>query len=238
MARIPGCTSIAQDVLKVDWDFIGIPIPKFLLILEIETLVEDKIVTTESIVGGETGACEVDTSQEPYEGMVFESEKSARVFYDEYAKQGRISYTNCIIPPNTGQVKIRKRESKREGCMAMILVKREKPGKWLVTKFMRDHNHPLVISSKKGRPTPDEKDERIRELSSQLHHTNRQLASKALFKTLEKLNLKPEAARRLLIGPDIMLVNLVQISTLVSRCSVIKIPSQWYNSVANCFEAL
>ena len=38
--------------------------------------------------------------------------------------------------------------------MAMILVKREKPGKWLLTKFMRDHNHPLVISSKKGRPTP------------------------------------------------------------------------------------
>lgn len=42
--------------------------------MEIETLVEDKIVTTESIVGGETGVCEVDTSQEPYEGMVFESE--------------------------------------------------------------------------------------------------------------------------------------------------------------------
>lgn len=170
--------------------------------MEIETLVEDKIVTTESIVGGETGVCEVDTSQEPYEGMVFESENAARVFYDEYAKQEgfltrivsscKSEHDGTIISrrlacnkegfnlssQKTGQVKIRKRESKREGCMAMILVKREKLGKWVVTKFMREHNHPLVISSKKGRPTPDEKDERIRELSSQLHHTNRQLAAR------------------------------------------------------------
>ncbi|KAJ6733896.1 FAR-RED IMPAIRED RESPONSIVE (FAR1) FAMILY PROTEIN-RELATED [Salix koriyanagi] len=127
MARIPGCTSIAQDVLKVItnidlWYAHLVTVCQF---VEIETLVEDKIVTTESIVGGETGACEVDTSQEPYEGMVFESEKSARVFYDEYAK--------------------------REGFLTRI------------------------VSSR--RPTPDEKDERIRELSSQLHHTNRQLAA-------------------------------------------------------------
>ena len=138
---------------------------------------EDKIVTTESIVGGETGVCEVDTSQEPYEGMVFESENAARVFYDEYAKQEgfltrivssrKSEHDGTIISrrlacnkegfnlssQKTGQVKIRKRESKREGCMAMILVKREKLGKWVVTKFMREHNHPLVISSKKGRPT-------------------------------------------------------------------------------------
>lgn len=121
--------------------------------MEIETLVEDKIVTTESIVGGETGVCEVDTCQEPYEGMVFESENAARVFYDEYAKREgfltrivssrKSEHDGTIISrrlacnkegfnlssQKTGQVKIRKRESKREGCMAMILVKREKLGK-------------------------------------------------------------------------------------------------------------
>jgi hypothetical protein len=105
--------------------------------------------------------------------MVFESENAARVFYDEYAKQEgfltrivssrKSEHDGTIISrrlacnkegfnlssQKTGQVKIRKRESKREGCMAMILVKREKLGKWVVTKFMRERNHPLVISSKK-----------------------------------------------------------------------------------------
>ncbi|KAM4106002.1 hypothetical protein ACJW30_04G030600 [Castanea mollissima] len=133
--------------------------------------------------------------------MLFESEEAAKAFYDEYAKrQGfltrivssrkserdgsiisrRLACNKEGFNVNSqrrGQVRIRKRESKREGCMAMFLVKREKPGRWVVTKFVRDHNHPLVISSEKGRPTPDEKDRRIRELSSELHRANQHLAA-------------------------------------------------------------
>lgn len=166
-----------------------------------ETLIEDKVVTTESSAGGESGLCEVDTNQEPYEGLLFESEEAARAFYEEYAR--RVGFLTRIISSHkserdgsiisrrlacnkegfnlnsqkTGRVRIRKRESKREGCMAMILVKREKLGKWVVTKFVREHNHPLVISSGNSRPTPDEKDRKIRELSSELHRANQRLAA-------------------------------------------------------------
>lgn len=169
--------------------------------MDTEPLAEDKNVIADSSIGGESGIYEVDANQEPYEGMLFESEEAAKAFYDEYAK--RLGFLTRIVSSRKserdgsiisrrlacnkegfnvnsqrrGQVRIRKRESKREGCMAMFLVKREKPGRWVVTKFVRDHNHPLVISSEKGRPTPDEKDRRIRELSSELHRANQHLAS-------------------------------------------------------------
>ena len=39
------------------------------------------------------------------------------------------------------------RSSAREGCKATILVKMEKSGKWVVTRFEKDHNHPLVITA-------------------------------------------------------------------------------------------
>ena len=150
----------------------------YCLAVDTEPLAEDKNVIADSSIGGESGIYEVDANQEPYEGMLFESEEAAKAFYDEYAK--RLGFLTRIVSSRKserdgsiisrrlacnkegfnvnsqrrGQVRIRKRESKREGCMAMFLVKREKPGRWVVTKFVRDHNHPLVISSEKGRPTP------------------------------------------------------------------------------------
>ncbi|CAN1140886.1 Protein FAR1-RELATED SEQUENCE 5 [Linum perenne] len=39
------------------------------------------------------------------------------------------------------------RSSAREGCKATILVKMEKSGKWIVTRFEKEHNHPLVMSA-------------------------------------------------------------------------------------------
>ncbi|XP_010268158.1 PREDICTED: protein FAR1-RELATED SEQUENCE 5-like isoform X2 [Nelumbo nucifera] len=133
--------------------------------------------------------------------MVFESEEAAKNFYDEYARH--VGFVTRIVSSRRserdgsiisrrlacnkegfnlnsrkiGRVQIRKRESKREGCMAMILIKREKPGKWIVTKFMKDHNHPLMVSSGKDHPTPDEKDKKIRELSLELHRANQRLAA-------------------------------------------------------------
>ncbi|GLT73339.1 hypothetical protein SLA2020_452070 [Shorea laevis] len=39
----------------------------------------------------------------------------------------------------------------REGCKAMIVVKKEKTGKWIVTRFVKEHNHPLVATPANGR---------------------------------------------------------------------------------------
>ncbi|MFQ6627889.1 hypothetical protein Gotur_006743 [Gossypium turneri] len=50
------------------------------------------------------------------------------------------------------RVRVRKREIKREGCMAKMNVKREKPGKYVITKFVKEHNHPLFVTSGKDQP--------------------------------------------------------------------------------------
>ncbi|KAL6976231.1 hypothetical protein U1Q18_052710 [Sarracenia purpurea var. burkii] len=164
-----------------------------------ETHVEDKFITAESLVGAESDLLDANKNEEPRVGMSFDSDEAAKAFYDEYAR--RIGFLTRIVSSRkserdgsfisrrlacnregynvnsqkTGRLQIRKRESKREGCMAMILVKRDKPGKWVVTKFVREHNHPLVISLGKVCSTADYKDQRIRELSSQLRHANQQL---------------------------------------------------------------
>lgn len=118
--------------------------------------------------------CVADRHHEPYEGMLFESEDAARAYYDEYA--GRTGFATRIlssrkserdgsiisrglgcrgIPDNhrSDTVLNEKGEKRRESCTAMIVVKRDKPGTWIVRKFVRDHNHPLVVSLSKKRPT-------------------------------------------------------------------------------------
>ncbi|KAK1577121.1 hypothetical protein Q3G72_019140 [Acer saccharum] len=164
---------------------------------DMETHIEDKNVIT----GGESGVGEVDAIQEPYVGMVFETDKAVKAFYDEYARRKGF-FTRIISSRKSdrdgslisrrlacnkegfnvnrqkpGGVRVRKRESIRGGCKAMIKVTREKPGRWVIKTFEKDHNHGLVISSDKARPAPDDKDRRIRELSSELNRTNQQLAA-------------------------------------------------------------
>ncbi|KAF7842021.1 protein FAR1-RELATED SEQUENCE 7 [Senna tora] len=41
----------------------------------------------------------------------------------------------------------------REGCKAMIVVKKAKTGKWIVTGFIKEHNHPLVVTPANNRRT-------------------------------------------------------------------------------------
>ncbi|KAF8008864.1 hypothetical protein BT93_K2497 [Corymbia citriodora subsp. variegata] len=36
--------------------------------------------------------------------------------------------------------------STREDCKAMIHVKVDRSGKWAIAKFIKEHNHPLIIS--------------------------------------------------------------------------------------------
>ena len=126
--------------------------------------VDDGHGRIETSAGGEPSTCDVDTNQEPYEGMDFESEEAARAFYDEYAK--RAGFVTRVLSSRKserdrsiisrglgcrgGSIN-RKQDGQREVCAAMILLKREKSGRWVVRKFVRDHNHPLVVQLQKGR---------------------------------------------------------------------------------------
>lgn len=120
---------------------------------------------------------EADSILEPYEGMEFESEDAAKIFYDEYAR--RVGFVmrvmSCRRSERDGRILARRlgcnkeghcvsirgkfgpvrkpRASTREGCKAMIHVKYDKSSKWVITKFIKDHNHPLVVSPREARQT-------------------------------------------------------------------------------------
>ncbi|KAG8499935.1 hypothetical protein CXB51_006336 [Gossypium anomalum] len=163
---------------------------------------EDKVLIIESCLDGdESELRKLNLIQEPYEGMLFESMQAAKAFYDEYAKRMGfltriISSRKCELDGSiihrrlacnkegfnqnrqkSTHVRVRKRESKREGCMARMNVKREKPGKYVITKFVKEHNHPLFVTSGKDQPCTDDKDKKIQELSSKLNQANEELVS-------------------------------------------------------------
>ncbi|XP_042490430.1 protein FAR1-RELATED SEQUENCE 1 isoform X2 [Macadamia integrifolia] len=160
-------------------------------------LVEDAMMI-ESAAATELVGCERKGNvEEPYVGMEFESEEAAKMFYDAYAthmgfvmrfdafrrslRDGKV-ICRRLVCNKEGFRRVRPRQSEnrkpraitREGCKAMVMVKREKTGKWVVSRFVKDHNHPMVISSGSSRrslllsQTPDEKDKKIRELYTEL----------------------------------------------------------------------
>ncbi|XVF65571.1 hypothetical protein PTKIN_Ptkin09bG0259400 [Pterospermum kingtungense] len=162
---------------------------------------EVEVLIAESYTGAESGLCELDLNQEPHEGMVFESVHAAKAFYDEYAR--RVGFSTRTISSRKSELDgsvihrrlacnkegfnanrkksthgcIRKRESKREGCMARMIVKREKPGRWIISKFVKEHNHPLSITPGKDQSYHDDKDKKIQELSSELDDANQELVA-------------------------------------------------------------
>ncbi|KQK22512.1 uncharacterized protein LOC100841807 [Brachypodium distachyon] len=124
----------------------------------------------ENIIGHED-----DTEFTPCEGMEFESEDAARDFYSIYARNAgfriRISrYTrsrrdNSIISRRIvcskegfhetrngegshADQKQQERTGTRVGCKAMIMIKKIGPSKWVVTKFVKNHNHGAVPPKK------------------------------------------------------------------------------------------
>ncbi|XP_042505222.1 protein FAR1-RELATED SEQUENCE 5-like isoform X5 [Macadamia integrifolia] len=149
----------------------------------------------------------LDENIDPYIGMEFESEEAAMIYYDAYARRVGfiIRVGNCHRSGRDGSVisrrflcnkegfrvnnkktkciEVRKpRAITREGCKAMIMVRKEKSGKWVVTKLETEHSHPLGIPAGKGRQgtiqarPQDEKDKKIRELTTELHRANQKLA--------------------------------------------------------------
>ncbi|XP_024020861.1 protein FAR1-RELATED SEQUENCE 5 [Morus notabilis] len=156
--------------------------------------------------GKEVATNEECSDMEPYVGMEFESEEAAKVFYDAYAthlgfimrvdafrrsmRDGKVVWRRLVCNKE-GFRKLRPKRSEnrkpraitREGCKAMIVVKKEKTGKWVVTRFVREHNHPLVVTPANGRrsvllsQTPDEKDVKIRELTAELQRERKRSAA-------------------------------------------------------------
>lgn len=140
----------------------------------------------ETSARGEPDTSTFVVNQEPCEGLYFESEAAARAFYDEYAKQ--VGFVTRVLSSRKserdrsiisrglgcrGSSVNRKQGGQRKLCTAMILLKREKSGRWVVRKFVRDHNHPLMVQLRKNRRTLDEKDKKILELSAELRAKKR-----------------------------------------------------------------
>ncbi|CAL8177765.1 unnamed protein product [Prunus armeniaca] len=160
----------------------------------------------ESSNGKDAVTSEGNSDMEPYVGMEFESEEAAKVFYDAYAthlgfimrvdafrrsmRDGKVVWRRLVCNKE-GFRKTRPKRSEnrkpraitREGCKAMIVVKKEKSGKWIVTRFVKEHNHPLVVTPANGRrtvllsQTPDEKDVKIRELMAELQRERKRSAA-------------------------------------------------------------
>lgn len=153
---------------------------------------------------------------EPYVGMEFESEDDAKRFYNDYAQ--RLGFVVRIMQRRRSEIDGRTlarrlgcnkqgfspnvkgkigpgrkpRPNAREGCKATILFKMEKSGKWVVTRFVKEHNHPLVVTTHEYTMVRD-KDKRIQELTQELQRQD-QLCAEYRERLLNLLaNIEKEA---------------------------------------------
>ncbi|KAH7530548.1 hypothetical protein JRO89_XSUnG0020900 [Xanthoceras sorbifolium] len=107
---------------------------------------------------------------EPYEGMEFDSEQAARVFYNSYARRIGFSTRVSVYQRSRRDGSIicrqivcsregfrregsenrskRQRTITRVGCKAQMTVKKQSSGKWAVSKLVKEHNHELVPPDK------------------------------------------------------------------------------------------
>ncbi|KAF1868342.1 hypothetical protein Lal_00008149 [Lupinus albus] len=144
--------------------------------------------------------CEESSTREPFVGMEFESEDDAKYFYGEYSRREgfsmrldrchRSDVDNRIISrrlscnkqgfnmrgKNGTQPVKKPRVSIREGCEAMLWVKENKCGKWIVTKFVKEHNHPLYGSAAASPSYKllESKDRKIHQLEKELERRDQQ----------------------------------------------------------------
>ncbi|KEH30333.1 protein FAR1-RELATED SEQUENCE 7 isoform X4 [Medicago truncatula] len=132
------------------------------------------------------------SAEEPYVGQEFESEAAAHAFYNAYAAEvgfiirvsklsrsrkdgtaiGRALVCNKegYRMPDKREKIVRQRAETRVGCRAMIMMRKINSGKWVITKFVKEHTHPLNPGSSRRdmfEIYPNEHD-KIRELSQQL----------------------------------------------------------------------
>lgn len=163
--------------------------------------------------GGEIFVSGGDTGLEPYEGMEFESEEAAKAFYNSYARRigfstrvsmsrrsrrdGAITQRSFVCAKegfradkeksgceNGGSRVKRPRVETRVGCKAMMVVKIQGSGKWVVSGFVKDHNHELV--------PPD----KVHCLRSHRHVSG---SAKSLIDTLQRAGIGPSGIMSALI---------------------------------------
>ncbi|GKU91454.1 hypothetical protein SLEP1_g5326 [Rubroshorea leprosula] len=94
----------------------------------------------------------------PHVGMEFKSEEAAKNFYDEYARHvgfsthvGQFTRNKPDGPIATWDFSCSREVFKRknvESCNAMLRLERKDTEKWIVTKFIEDHNHSMTTPSK------------------------------------------------------------------------------------------
>ncbi|CAF2102714.1 BnaA05g30130D [Brassica napus] len=167
--------------------------------------VEGNLLRGEDVVEN-TITEEASSVVEPFIGMEFESEEAAKSLYDSYAtstgfvmrvdafrksmRDGTVVWRRLVCnKEGFRRSRPRRSESRkpraitREGCKALIVVKKDKSGKWIVAKFVKEHNHPLLSSLTNGRQSsqisqpPDEKDVKIKELSTELSRERKRCAT-------------------------------------------------------------
>ncbi|KAI3907178.1 hypothetical protein MKW92_039546 [Papaver armeniacum] len=124
---------------------------------------------------------------EPCIGMEFNSANDGKDYYGAYARRNgftirvnrkakisRFSSKRCLGEDRT----ILLSKQSRVGCKAILVIAyRREIEKWVVTNFVREHNHDLmgpaevlVRRSSVKASTEDAKDKRIRELTSELYN--------------------------------------------------------------------
>ncbi|TKY50038.1 FAR1-RELATED SEQUENCE 3 [Spatholobus suberectus] len=99
-----------------------------------------------------------DGISEPYVGLEFDSVDVAKTFYNEYARHMGFSFKigpyrrskadgeNMYQEFVCGREGLKKRIN--ESCNAMIRIELKGQNKWVVTKFVKEHSHSMVSSSK------------------------------------------------------------------------------------------
>lgn len=143
---------------------------------------------------------------EPYVGQEFENEAAAHAFYSAYGMRmgfiTRMNYHNrskidgsivsrAIVCNKEGYRKpyrrdvknVRSRAPTRVGCKAMISIRKMSTGKWVITKFVKEHTHPLAgCEAQKAFSNPiANEDKRVQELTQQLLIERKRSASLRRF---------------------------------------------------------
>lgn len=145
------------------------------VVVEGNSLSEEDVEMMEISDGKKRVADEASLMVEPFLGMEFESQEAAKSFYENYAtsmgfvmrvdafrrsmRDGTVVWRRLVcnkegfrrLRPRPRTSESRKpRDITREGCKALIVVKREKSGQWVVTKFANEHNHPLLPNGRRS----------------------------------------------------------------------------------------
>ncbi|KAI5351421.1 hypothetical protein L3X38_004312 [Prunus dulcis] len=150
----------------------------------------------------ETSSQDFSLTLEPVIGMEFESAEDARDFYEMYGFRAEKYATsqNRVLPsrPATGK-----------GCNAMLRITAKDGGTWVIYGFVKEHNHELNPNKIPPRRShriafcEDEKDLKIRELSTELHREKKksaayqeklQIVLKYIEEHTQRLSLKVELA--------------------------------------------